>query len=137
MKVVLALNTAWNLVNFRAGLIQSLVDDGHEVIAVAPCDSYAPLLAEFGCRYVPLRMDNQGTNPGQDALLLLRFILLLLRERPGVYMGYTVKPNVYGSLAAHLLGVPVINNIAGLGAVFIDKSWVTSVATLLMPLTGN
>ena len=134
MKVVLALNTAWNLVNFRAGLIQSLVDDGHEVIAVAPCDSYAPLLAEFGCRYVPLRMDNQGTNPGQDALLLLRFILLLLRERPGVYMGYTVKPNVYGSLAAHLLGVPVINNIAGLGAVFIDKSWVTSVVRRLYRL---
>lgn len=45
-KVVIALNTAWNLVNFRAGLIRALVQAGYEVVAVAPNDSYAPLLAE-------------------------------------------------------------------------------------------
>ena len=103
----------------------------HEVIAVAPRDSYAPQLAALGCRYVPFSMDNQGTHPGRDILLLLRFLRLFLRVQPDVVLGYTVKPNVYGSLAAHLLGVPVINNIAGLGAVFIEKSWVTVVVRAL------
>jgi glycosyltransferase involved in cell wall biosynthesis len=70
-------------------------------------------------------MDNKGTHPGRDLLLLWRFFRLLRRERPDVYLGYTVKPNVYGSLAAHALGIPVINNIAGLGAVFIKDSWLT------------
>jgi hypothetical protein len=36
MKVIIALNTAWNLVNFRAGLIRALVADGYEVVSVAP-----------------------------------------------------------------------------------------------------
>ena len=131
MRVIIVVNTAWNLVNFRGGLIRSLVAAGHEVIAVAPRDSYAPQLAALGCRYVPFSMDNQGTHPGRDILLLLRFLRLFLRVQPDVVLGYTVKPNVYGSLAAHLLGVPVINNIAGLGAVFIEKSWVTVVVRAL------
>jgi glycosyltransferase involved in cell wall biosynthesis len=118
MKVLIAVNTAWNLVNFRTGLIRGLMAQGHEVIAAAPDDVYAPRLAAMGCRFLPLPMDNQGTHPGRDALLLWRFVRLLRQEQPNVYLGYTVKPNVYGSLAAHLLGVPVINNIAGLGAVF-------------------
>ena len=119
-KVLICLNLAWNLVNFRSGLIRALVDAGYEVVAVAPRDGYEPRLAALGCRYVELPMDNRGTHPGRDLLLLLRFVRLFWRERPDVYLGYTVKPNVYGSLAARWLGIPVINNIAGLGAVFIQ-----------------
>lgn len=118
IKIVICLNTAWNLANFRAGLIRAMVAEGYEVVAVAPDDKYAASLGSLGCRFVPMPMDNQGTHPGRDALLLLRLFQLLRAERPDVYLGYTVKPNVYGSLAAHFLGIPVINNIAGLGAVF-------------------
>ncbi len=123
MKILISVNTAWNLVNFRAGLIRALVAQGHEVIAAAPFDNYAPRLAELGCRFVPLPMHNGGTDPGRDAMLLWRFVRLFWRERPDVYLGYTVKPNVYGSLAARWLGIAVINNIAGLGAVFIKDGW--------------
>lgn len=123
MRIVICLNTAWNLVNFRAGLIRALVSDGHEVVAVAPDDKYAGGLQALGCRFVPFHMENGGTNPFKDALLLWQFARLFARERPDVYLGYTVKPNVYGSLAAHMLGIPVINNIAGLGAVFIKGGW--------------
>lgn len=134
VKVVIAVNTTWNLVNFRAGLIRALVSAGYEVIAVAPCDSYVPHLVELGCRYVPMPMDNKGTNPWRDALLIWRFLRLFWRERPDVFLGYTVKPNVYGSLAAHMLGVPVVNNIAGLGAVFIKTSWLTDFVRALYRL---
>lgn len=125
VRVVIALNTAWNLVNFRAGLIRSLVAAGYEVVAVAPPDEYVEHLKAMGCRYVPLSMDNKGTHPGRDLLLLWRFWRLLKLERPAVFLGYTVKPNVYGSLAAHTLAIPVVNNIAGLGAVFISETWLT------------
>ena len=123
MKILISVNTAWNLVNFRSGLIGALVAQGHEVIAAAPDDVYAPRLAAMGCRFVPLPMHNGGTHPGRDALLLWRYLRLLTRERPDAYLGYTVKPNVYGSLAARWLRIPVINNIAGLGAVFIKGGW--------------
>lgn len=124
-KVLIALNTAWNLLNFRAGLIRALIAAGYDVVAAAPSDKYVSRLLVLGCRFVPLPMDNKGTHPGRDLLLLWRFYRLLQHERPDVYLGYTVKPNVYGSLAAHTLGIPVINNIAGLGAAFIKDGWLT------------
>lgn len=122
-KILIALNAAWNLVNFRAGLIAALVEAGYEVVAVAPDDKYAARLDALGCRFVPLQMQTSGTNPVRDLALLVRFVLLFLRERPDVYLGYTIKPNVYGSIAAAVCGIPVINNIAGLGAVFIKDGW--------------
>ena len=130
-KIMITLNTAWNLLNFRSGLIKGLLAQGYEVVAVAPSDDYSKRVSDLGCRFCPLAMDNQGTNPVKDFILYLRFILLLLRERPNVYLGYTVKPNIYGSLAARLLGIPTINNVAGLGAVFILESWLTRLVRIL------
>lgn len=124
-KVVIALNTTWNLVNFRAGLVHAFLRAGYEVVVIAPPDGHVERLQALGCRYLPLRMDNKGTHPGRDLLLLWRFYRFLSKLRPVAYLGYTVKPNVYGSLAAHVLGIPVINNISGLGAVFISDSWLT------------
>lgn len=124
-KILVVTNIAWNLVNFRAGLIRAMVAAGYEVVAVAPRDSYAPRLAELGCRYVPLPMDNKGTHPGRDLLLFWRFLLLLYQEKPSIYLGYTIKPNIYGSIAAYLLRIPVINTIEGLGAVFMRQTWLT------------
>ena len=121
VKIVICLNTAWNLVNFRSGLIRAMVAKGYEVVAIAPDDKYAEGLTSLGCRFIPMSMDSQGTHPGRDALLLYRLFHLLRTECPDVYLGYTVKPNVYGSIAAYFLGIPVVNNIAGLGAVFGKK----------------
>ena len=123
MKIVISTNSAWNLVNFRSELIGALIATGHEVVAVAPYDKYSVRLEALGCKFVELKMDNGGTSPVRDALLLLRYWRLLRREKPGVFLGFTVKPNVYGSLAAHWSGTRVINNIAGLGAVFIRGGW--------------
>lgn len=134
MKVMIVLNTAWNLVNFRAGLIRALVTQGYEVVAVAPNDEYAARLAKLGCRFVALPMDNKGKHLGRDLWLFFRFIRLLRQERPDVLLAYTVKPNVYGSLAAHVLGIPVVNNIAGLGTVFIRDNWLTRLVRILYKL---
>lgn len=127
MKIVICVNTAWNLVNFRSGLIRALVLAGHDVVAVAPDDKYAFTLKDLGCRFVPLYMENGGTNPLQDALLMWRFLRFFSQEKPDLYLGYTVKPNVYGSIAARMHGIPVINNISGLGAVFIKGGWLLHV----------
>jgi len=130
-KVIVIQNTAWGLLNFRSGLIRRLAADGYDVVAVAPVDRYASQLPSFGCRFVPLPMDSSGTSPLNDLLLFWRFYALFRKERPSVVLGFTVKPNVFASLAAHLLGIPVVNNISGLGSVFIRTGWVTGVVRLL------
>lgn len=133
-KIVITLNTAWNLINFRAGLIRALVRAGYEVVAVAPSDEYAERLLTLGCRYIALPMDNSGTHIGRDGLLFMRLLRLLRYEKPNVYLGYTVKPNVYGSVAANILGIPVINNISGLGTVFIKGGWLSHLVRVLYRL---
>jgi len=130
-RIILSINTSWNIVNFRAGLVRALRERGYEVVALSPDDPYAGRLAELGCRHVPLAMDNKGTNPLRDAALFLRYVRALRRERPDVFLGWTIKPNVYGSLAAHLLGVPVINNVSGLGTAFLSGGWLMRLVRLL------
>ena len=137
-RILFAVNSAWNLVNFRSGLIQALVGDGHEVLACAPADAWVPRLSELGCRFIPMPMDAQGTHPLRDAALCWRLLTVMRRERPDVVLGYTIKPNVYASLAARWAGgVKVVNNIAGLGATFIQPTWVTPVVKRLYRLALN
>ena len=132
MRVALVINTSWNIWNFRASLVRALQGAGHEVLAIAPPDDYSTrLVTELGCRYVPIRMENKGTNPLKDAALTRRFYQIYRRERPDVVLHYTIKPNIYGSLAARLAGIPSINNVSGLGTVFIVKNLVSQVALAL------
>ena len=129
MRVAIVINTSWNIWNFRASLVRALQAAGHEVLAIAPPDDYsARLETELGCRFVPVLMENKGTNPLKDAALTRRFYQIYRRERPDVVLHYTIKPNIYGSLAARLAGIPSINNVSGLGTVFIVKNFVSKVA---------
>ncbi|RJG04263.1 glycosyltransferase family 1 protein [Noviherbaspirillum sedimenti] len=130
-KIVISVNTAWNIVNFRSGLIKALIRHGYDVLAVTPDDDYAPRLNSLGCRFIRMPMDNNGTHPGRDLSLLMRYVRVLRSERPMAYLGYTIKPNVYGSIAAHTLGIPVINNIAGLGTTFINRTFLTALVKRL------
>ena len=99
------------------------------MLAIAPPDAYsARLETELGCRFVPILMENKGTNPVKDAALTRRFYQIYRRERPDVVLQYTIKPNIYGTLAARLAGIPSVNNVSGLGTVFIVKNLVSTVA---------
>jgi glycosyltransferase involved in cell wall biosynthesis len=130
-RIVISSNTLWSVVNFRGRLIDALSANGYEVTVLAPTDKHALRLSRSGCKLVHLEMNGNGKNPLGDLALLARYVRLLERERPAVYLGYTVKPNVYGSLAAQMLGIPVINNIAGLGRAFIRPGPTTHIVRLL------
>ena len=133
-RLLISVNAGWNLVNFRAGLIRALVADGHEVIAAVVDDGTRDAVAALGARFVPLAMANGGMSPFADLRLLWRYLRLFRRERPDVFLGWTIKPNVYGTLAARMSGIPSIANISGLGTAFIRQSWLTAVATRLYRL---
>jgi len=130
-KVVLAINAAWNVANFRRGLIRGLQQDGWEVVALAPRDEHVVRIEALGCRFVDIPIAAGGTNPWQDWRLYRDFRRILRAEAPDAMLGFTIKPNVFGSLAAHSLGIPVLNNIAGLGTAFIRQTWLTQIARLL------
>lgn len=131
MKIVISLNTSWNIYNFRMNFIKALIEQGHEVHTVAPADDYTHRLRAAGCIHHNVRMDSRGANPVKDFGLILEFFFIYRRIRPDVILQYTIKPNIYGTLAAALLRIPVVNNVCGLGTVFLKKGIVSTVAVLL------
>jgi glycosyltransferase involved in cell wall biosynthesis len=77
----------------------------------------------MGCRFIPLDMDSKGLSPMRDLVLLARFWRVFRQERPDAILGYTVKNNVYGALAARAAGIPFLPNVSGLGTAFLAQSW--------------
>jgi glycosyltransferase involved in cell wall biosynthesis len=135
MKIAIVLNTSWNIYNFRLNLVQALQEQGHEIYTIAPKDGYTSLLEEAGCRHTHLRMDSRGANPVKDAALIFELFSIYKKIKPDVILHYTIKPNVYGTLAAALLRIPVVNNVCGLGTVFLKKGLLAIVAKLLYRLS--
>lgn len=130
-KIVISVNTAWNICNFRAGLVKSFVRQGYEVLVLAHDDEYAPRLAGLGCHFKQLPLDQHGTNASHDLALLVKYRRIFQSVRPFAYLGFTIKPNVYGSLAASSLAIPVINNIGGLGTTFLHGAMLTQLVKQL------
>lgn len=130
-KVLILLNSSWNVMNFRSNLIRQLLRDGYDVQVVSPQDAYSERIAALGCQYVPVPIDNKGTNPFVDFLFFIRCLKLFFSLKPDVLLSYTIKPNIYGSLAAGIFNLPVIHNIAGLGTTFSKKGWLNNVVRYL------
>ena len=131
MKVAIIINTSWNIYNFRRGIIEHYLSLGDEVFAIGPRDEYSQKLEDFGCRYFELPMSGSGMNPLKDLILLYKHWNLLRVIRPDVVLTYTIKPNIYGSIACGWLSIPCICNVSGLGTVFLWKGWVKKVASTL------
>lgn len=131
MKIAIVLNTSWNIFNFRMNFIHSLKAKGYEIHTIAPVDDYTARLTEAGCIHHAIRMDSRGANPIKDSALIFELWSIYRKVKPDVILHYTIKPNVYGTLAAAILGIPVINNVCGLGTVFLKRNLVSAIAILL------
>lgn len=134
MKIAIVLNTSWNIYNFRLGLVKALLAEGHEVVAIAPIDEYSSKLEEAGCLFEAVKMDSRGANPIKDIALTYELYRIYQKQRPDVILQYTIKPNIYGTFAASILKIPVINNVCGLGTAFLNKNFVSRCAIALYKL---
>lgn len=131
LRVVLVCNTAWAIYTYRQGLICTLCAAGANVVVIAPRDRTFKLLAMMGCRCIDLPLTSKGTNPLQDLRTLWVLFCHYRNIRPHIVFHYTIKPNIYGSIAAKLVGVTSIAVTTGLGYVFIQKSHVAQIAKKL------
>lgn len=120
-KVLLVGGYDRSLLNFRGALLRAMVQAGHTVIGAAPNETrgVSQALFDIGVRYVPFALTRAGLNPMLDVRALRRLRALFQHEGPDVVLSYTIKPVIYGSLAASWAGVPRIYAlITGLGAGF-------------------
>lgn len=120
-RVLVVAGDAASLWNFRGALLRSMCTSGYDVVGVAPFQSndVVARLSAMGVRYSPVILERAGLNPFGDLVSLLQMRTLIRREQPDVVLSYTIKPVIYGSLAANWARVPKIYAlITGLGAAF-------------------
>ena len=122
MKILLFANTDWYLYNFRLPLAQALRQAGHHVILLSPPGAHALKLQQAGFEWRRFDLQRNRLNPLGELLSLWQLIQLYRQLRPNIAHHFTIKPVLYGSLAAHFSGTRVINAITGLGHVFTGKN---------------
>lgn len=133
--VVFTANTAWNLAHFRAPLLRALSARDAVLVALVPADAAIKKLQDMGCTVEPLPVPAHGRNPWSDVVLFWNYLRLLRRYRPAVLLSFTVKPNIYGGLAARCLGITQIGNVSGLGTAFIEGGWLGRLVGMLYRLS--
>lgn len=129
--IVISANTSWYIYNFRKNTICKLIDAGYQVVIVAPYDRYSDRLSEIASGFFHVDIDQGGTNPIKDIKTLLSLRRIYKKIKPSVVLNFTPKNNIYSTLAAKCVGASVINNIAGLGFLFVDESIKSKIARLL------
>lgn len=122
-KVCIVASYAPSLANFRGDLIRRMLGKGHSVTALAPDHDAAARVRELGCRFVPFPLERTGLDLSADRRSLQTLKEVFAGERPDVVLSYTLKPNIYASLAAAAVGVPGIYSlITGLGFAFSGRT---------------
>ncbi|WP_322508827.1 glycosyltransferase family 4 protein [Anaerolinea sp.] len=132
MKILLVANTDWFLYNYRLNFARFLQEQGHEVVLVSPAGEYAPALQTAGFRWVRWEVGRQSLAPWKELDAFWRLAQIYRREHPDVVYHLTIKPVLYGGLAAQWMGVPrVLSGITGRGYVLVSNE---RKARLLRPL---
>lgn len=132
MKLMFVANYMWDIYIFRAGVLRAMLEDGHEVIVVAPDDKRIDMEKEFsGLKAISINLNKRGMNPIEDMKLCKDLYKIYKKEKPDLIFHYTIKPNIYGSIAAKLAGIPSVAIMTGLGYSFVKDSLVSKIAVML------
>ena len=114
-----------SLINFRGSLLREMIVTGNSVFACA--GGHDPIteekLRQLGVDYFPVKLSRAGMNPLEDVRTLVDLVRLIRLIKPDIVLSYTIKPVIYGSLAANFCRVPYIfSMITGLGFAFMETA---------------
>lgn len=109
MKFLIIASYPGSILKFRGALIKALQDKGFEIHIAAPeFDSHpedVKVLKNLGYTLHDIPLQRTGTNPMKDAAALSSLYLIIKKVKPSHVMGYTIKPVIYGTLAAWIARV--------------------------------
>lgn len=121
-KIAFVGNDAVSMMNFRLGVMTALTQE-YEVVMVTPHNCDLSPLKDTAIRFIPIEVDRKGTNPFKDYRLYRTLKALYRSEQFDFIFHFTIKPNIYGSMAAAALGINHIAIVPGLGYTFIKRNW--------------
>jgi len=124
MKIVFLSHFDANLYLFRLPIMEALVKRGWEVIALCPQGEYHHRFKEHNITHIPYKIDRGSLNPFKEIVTIKRIESALKTIQPNLLHTFTVKPNIYGLIAARLAGVQTtVSSVTGLGSFFIEQDF--------------
>jgi glycosyltransferase involved in cell wall biosynthesis len=124
-KLLLIASYAPSLITFRYHLIQAMMASGYEVVACAPLDGdavsddVANQLAKINVKFLPIHLKRTSFNPFSDLITIYKLSVLMRSHKITSILSYTMKPVIYASIAAKLVGnINIYSMITGMGYVF-------------------
>lgn len=129
--VIVCSNYFWTVYNFRLGLIKRLKAEGYKVVVISQFDGYEKKVASEVDEIRTLFISRKGVNPFVDILTIFHIVKYLFVFKPYAFLSFSIKPVIYGSIAARFMKVRSIVMITGLGTAFISDNWITRVVKAL------
>ena len=126
-KILFLANHFLTLHSFRKEMIQKMVEDGHEVWLSLPEDPDNEFFEKMGCKIIPTTISRRGLNPIKDLKLIRDYKRMIHNVNPDIIFSFTIKPNIYGSLASNRTGHKQVCNITGTGATFLNNGLVSTI----------
>lgn len=129
--IVICSNYAWTIYNFRLPLIRSLKADGYRIIILTQFDGYEKYLYKEADKVLDLFISRKGINPFVDIFSIFNILYSLFLVKPDFLLNFSIKPAIYGSIAAKVMRVPSVSMITGLGTGFLLNNWITAIIKVL------
>lgn len=114
-KILILANHDVGLYNFRKELLENLIAEGYDVFISCPPGENIEKLVKSGCKYLETEFNRHGKNPINELKLINYYRKIMTKIQPDIIFGYTIKPNIYGAIAAKKDNIPFVANITGLG----------------------
>jgi glycosyltransferase involved in cell wall biosynthesis len=119
-RLLFVVNWDWFFLSHRLPIARAALGAGYDVSVAAVDTGRGGEISAAGLHFLPLELDNGGMNPFHDAALAGRLLRLYRQQDPHIIHHVTIKPTIFGSLAAHLMPrAHVVNAISGLGSIFL------------------
>lgn len=131
MRILIISNHEVTIYYFRCELIKRLIDDGNEIYISQPYGKHKEFFESLGCKCIDTKITQYGMNPFKEISLVNCYVGIMRKVKPDVVVTYTIKPNLYGGMAAQIAGIPYISTVTGIGGAF-EKGAVFKAFTVLL-----
>ena len=129
-RILFLANHFITLYSFRKEMINEMVIQGHEIYLSLPKSDENKYFENLGCHIVETKIDRRGVNPIKDLYLIHFYKKMIPKVNPDIIFSYTIKPNIYGTIASNGRYRQVCN-ITGTGATFLKRSLVSVICEML------
>lgn len=122
----------WYFCSHRLPLAQAAIAAGYRVTVVTRVNKHGEQIRHSGIQLIPIAIRRRSLNPLRELILIIQLLMIYQRERPDIVHNIAMKPVLYGTIAAYIMGIAgIVNAIAGLGFLFTSQHFK---ARLLRPI---